>query len=36
LNLSEAAILAGLDPQPESFSPLKNPEGAGDPAEHCR
>ena len=29
LNLSEAAILAGLIRSPNRFSPLKNPEGAG-------
>ena len=28
LNLSEAAILAGLIRSPNRFSPLKNPEGA--------
>lgn len=29
LNLSEAALLAGLIRSPNRFSPLKNPEGAG-------
>ena len=33
LNLSEAALLAGLIRSPNRFSPLKNPEGAADPAQ---
>ena len=32
LNLSEAALLAGLIRSPNRFSPLKNPRGRGSPA----